>query len=136
MNRRNLLKSLISLTSLGLVSSQTKAAQTQEAFMLQTSPMAGYQYYQGDAVWTKLQVGSSLHLKVESSNKYDTDAVEVYWQDSHNGEFVKLGYLPRKQNYAVSQLLQNQKKLTAKIMQLTDSNDPWERVALAVFMQG
>lgn len=102
--------------------------------MLQTSPVAGFQYYDGDKVWAQLQQGAVLQLKAEPSNKYDKDAVEIYWQTG-DGQNYKLGYLPRKQNYAVSQLLQTQRPLLAEVSQLNNSNDFWKRIEVAVYLQ-
>lgn len=122
MKRRNLLKSLVGFASLGLMSNPIKAntVKTQEStgpggfVVLQTSPVAGFQYYDGDNVWAQLQQGAVLQLKAEPSNKYDKDAVEIYWQ-AGDGQNYKLGYLPRKQNYAVSQLLQTKMTLQAEV---------------------
>jgi hypothetical protein len=142
MKRRNLLKSLVGLASLGLVSNQIKAntVKTQKSIrtggfvVLQTSPVAGFQYYDGDKVWAQLQQGAVLQLKTEPSNKYDKDAVEIYWQ-AGDGQNYKLGYLPRKQNYAVSQILQTQRPLWAEVSQLNNSDDPWKRIEFDVYLQ-
>lgn len=142
MKRRQLLKSLVGFVSLGLVSNQAKTSTEKPLkstrpgtfIMLQTSPVAGFQYYDGGKVWTQLQQGTALQLKAEPSNKYDKDAVEIYWQ-AEDGKNHKLGYLPRKQNYAVSQILQSKTTLRAEISQLNNSDDPWKRIQFDVYLQ-
>lgn len=93
---------------------------------LQTSPLAGFQYHQGDAVWPQLAVGQPLQLVREADNKYDDRAVRVEWQGH------KLGYIPRLDNAAVSQLLDRGEKLEAVIAGLAENGNPWERVRVEV----
>jgi hypothetical protein len=94
---------------------------------LQRSPVAGFQYHQGEAVWTALTVGTVLNLVREPDNTYDPRAVRVDWLGQ------KLGYVPRIDNAAVSHLLDTGHVLDAKIVTLRDSDNPWERVEFAVF---
>ena len=76
-----------------------------------------------------LQVGDVLSLVREADNRFDARAVRVEWQ----GE--KLGYLPRLDNASVSHLLDNGTTLlSAEIVALQASNNPWERIALAVYL--
>ncbi|MEJ2405812.1 MAG: hypothetical protein P8171_16215 [Candidatus Thiodiazotropha sp.] len=39
--------------------------------ILQESPLAGYQYHRAPAIWPFLQVGESLHLRREPTNRHD-----------------------------------------------------------------
>ncbi|MBO1924812.1 HIRAN domain-containing protein [Thiomicrorhabdus sp. 6S3-12] len=150
MNRRKLLKSLIGFASIGWVANQAKAGaiQKQKKFeekatknsasitsvLLHTSPVAGFQYYEGKNVWSRLKVGATLKFKAEPTNKYDKDAIEIYWQDHSSEASYKLGYLPRKQNYSVNQLLQNRQNLYGVITKLKESDDPWQKVEIKVFL--
>lgn len=45
-----------------------------------------------------------------------------------------IGYLPRKENTAVSQMLDRGMSLHGCISSLNRSSDPWERVAVEVFL--
>lgn len=47
----------------------------------------------------------------------------------------KLGYVPRTENHAVAQLLDRGEKLSARIVALRKSDNPWERVRFAVLLQ-
>ena len=47
----------------------------------------------------------------------------------------KLGYVPRIENHAVSQLLDRGEKLSARIVELKQSRDPWERIRFEVLLE-
>ncbi len=126
MNRRNLLKNMLGLSSgaLGLMPSiQAKT------LMLQQSPVAGFQYYAGEQLWPLLKPGQSLRLQREAENPNDRRAVALYWQQE------KIGYLPRIDNAAVSQLMDNGQPLQATIQQLTESNNPWQRMQINIYLE-
>lgn len=95
---------------------------------LQRSPVAGFQYHEGEAVWDGLRVGATLALVREPGNTYDQRAVRLDWQGR------KLGYVPRIDNAAVSHLLDSGHALRAEIVALRASRNPWERVEVAVFL--
>jgi len=44
----------------------------------------------------------------------------------------KLGYVPRAENHAVAQLLDRSETLSARVVELKNSGDPWERARFAV----
>lgn len=93
---------------------------------LQISPVAGFQYYRGEALWSQLQEGQMLKLVREPNNPYDNRAVRIDWQE------YQLGYNPRMDNTAISQLLDRKKKMSALIIGLKRSNNPWERIMVEV----
>ena len=45
--------------------------------LIQESPVAGFQFHRGDAVWPSLRVGEKLSLVREVFNDHDRDAVAV-----------------------------------------------------------
>jgi len=61
--------------------------------------LAGFTYYDGIEVFRELAVGSRLSLKAEPENRFDPNAVALYY-----GEY-KLGYVPRSENEAISKFL-------------------------------
>lgn len=93
---------------------------------LQISPVAGFQYHHGETLWPQLATGQSLTLIREPGNRFDQRAVRIDWQ----GE--KLGYIPAKDNAAVSQLLDRGETMSALIVGLEKSNNPWERIEVEV----
>ena len=90
--------------------------------LLQISPIAGFQYYQGNKVWSQLVQGQQITLQREPENTYDARAVAVYWRQE------KLGFIPRLDNAAISQLLDRGEILIASIHSLAESDNPWGRV--------
>ena len=128
MQRRLFLQRLTTLTDLTLVAPLVKA-QTARRIELQRSPLAGFQYHQGAALWPLLHLGATLELAREPDNPFDDRAVRL---DFRGG---KLGYVPRGDNAAVSHLLDQHRPLGAEIVALRDSADPWERIQVAVFLE-
>lgn len=127
MSRRTFLKSLTALVggfALPVVAHASIRNETWKT--LQTSPLAGFQYHHGESLWSQLSVGQRLQLVREADNKYDNRAVRVEWQG------LKLGYLPRVDNTAVSQLLDRGETLEAEIIGLENSSNPWDRVRVEV----
>ena len=105
------------------------AAQAQAIRVLvQSSPLAGFQYYAGAVRWDEMKVGDALVLVRESGNVHDANAVRVEW----HGE--KLGYLPRAENGAVAVELDRGGKVEARIARLQRHRNPWQRVLIDVFV--
>ena len=65
----------------------------------------------------------------EPDNPYDENAVEIYWRNS------KLGYLPRVENTVVAQMMNQEQEITARISDKKKSRNPWERLAIEVWLQ-
>ncbi|MDD2634932.1 MAG: HIRAN domain-containing protein [Bacteroidales bacterium] len=61
--------------------------------------IAGFTYCDGVDVFQNLKIGTQLKLVAESDNKYDANAVALYY-----GE-VKLGFIPRAVNKEISILI-------------------------------
>lgn len=125
MSRRSFLKSLSAIIG-GVALPAVANARLLTHKTLQHSPIAGFQYHQGEAIWANLAVGQTLQIAREADNKYDGRAVRVEWQGH------KLGYLPRLDNAATSQLLDRGERLEAVIAKLQESNNPWDRVEMEV----
>jgi len=104
-------------------------AQASARILVQSSPLAGFQYHEGKALWGQMQVGDALTLVREPDNEHDPRAVRVEWQGH------KLGYVPRKENEAVARQLDRGNKLEARIVQLRKHRDPWKRVEFEVFLR-
>lgn len=127
MSRRLFLERVAALIGIGVASPAARAA-TAAKVELQRSPVAGFQYHEGEAVWSSLAVGAALSLVREPGNAYDPRAVRVNWHGQ------KLGYVPRTDNAAVSHLLDAGHALRAEIVSLRESDNPWNRVEFAIFL--
>ncbi|MEW6414019.1 MAG: HIRAN domain-containing protein [Pseudomonadota bacterium] len=98
------------------------------AIVLQDSPLAGFQYHAGRAVWPQLRVGDALTLVREPDNPHDPRAVRVEWRGH------KLGYVPRRENADVARLMDRGQALSARITRLAEVRDPWSRVRFEIVM--
>lgn len=142
MNRRSLLKLLstlpgllpaLSMARLGPGSPPvTVSYPTRECALVlcvQESPIAGFQYYEGERLWPRLRPDDPLTLVREPHNPHDHRAVAVYWSN------LKLGYLPRRENHAAAQMLDRGQPLQGRILELRDTNNPWGKVKVAVELE-
>ncbi len=129
MRRRTVFKAFLALAGLPWLATRAQANMARRQLEIQQSPLAGFQYHGGERVWERLRVGDSLALVREPHNPYDEQAVALYWQG------VKLGYVPRVENTAVAQMLDRGERLSATIVQLRESRDPWQRVQFRIFCE-
>lgn len=96
--------------------------------LVQSSPLAGFQYHAGASLWHELREGDRLQLVREPDNSHDANAVRVEWRGQ------KLGYLPRAENRAVAAAMDNGDKVDARIEKLRQHRNPWQRVLIEVFV--
>ena len=116
---------LISLMLLGLIA----AARAESIkILVQSSPLAGFQYYAGTARWDEMHVGDKLTLVREPENEHDANAVRVEWRGT------KLGYLPRAENRSVAAEMDRGTAVTARIAGMTAHRNPWQRLLIEVFV--
>ena len=126
MNRRIFFQRLLGV--LGLVAVAPAVAAAKRSVLIQESPLAGFQFYEGEYVWSSLQVGKDLTLVREADNIHDPNAVAVYFHDE------QLGYVPRVENTAIAQMLDRGEHLEASISKLHLTENPWERVWFEVVL--
>ena len=106
------------------------AAQAETVRLLvQSSPLAGSQYYAVGEFWWQLQVGDALTLVREPDNRHDRHAIRVEWRGH------KLGYVPRSENRSVAAAMDQGERLVARIARLTEHPNPWRRVEFEVFIE-
>ena len=129
MLRRTFLRSLAAILGLVALPRTAGAQAAQRTILLQTSPVAGFQYHDGEMVWPMLRIGDTLQLVREPRNAFDNRAVRIEW------EGCKLGYVPRSENHAVAQLLDRDTALSARIIVLKNSSDPWQRARFEVLRE-
>lgn len=127
MSRRLFLERIAALIGISVAAPVAHAAAPRKV-ELQRSPVAGFQYHQGEAIWPLLMAGASLSLVREPGNAHDPRAVRVDWQGQ------KLGYVPRIDNAAASHLLDAGHVLHAEIVTLRQSDNPWDRLEFAIFL--
>ncbi len=130
MKRRHVLKTLTGTGANLFPPSLFKSRSTQKtkSIMLIDTAVAGFQHYKGNEVWGRLKTGDNLRLAREPRNPFDYDAVEIYRGRD------KIGYIPRTHTAAIAQMLDRGMILTSKINRLNQSDNPKERVGIAVEM--
>ena len=97
--------------------------------LVQSSPLAGSQYYAMAEVWHLIRPGDRLTLEREPGNRHDRNAVRVDW----NGQ--QIGYVPRAENRAVARALDQGEMLEARVARLRDDPNPWRRVEFEVYLR-
>lgn len=122
----------ISLLLLLLNGLSLAAEQRQEGtvrILVQSSPLAGSQYYQLTELQRNIRVGDPLELVRDANNVHDKNAVAVRWHGQ------PLGYLPRKENRAVAKAIDDGETVRATVEALTEDPNPWKRLRISVFIE-
>jgi hypothetical protein len=105
------------------------AAAQQVRILVQSSPLAGFNYHQAPEVWRGIRVGDALALAREPDNPYDAGAVRVLWQGH------KLGYVPRAQNAALAWALDRGERLEARVSRVQADHNPRKRIEFEVYIE-
>lgn len=95
---------------------------------MQSSPLAGFQFYAGRDVWADMQVGDALDLVREPDNAHDAHAVRVLWRGQ------MLGYVPRRDNAHVARQLDRGARVQARIVRLSEHRNPRQRLEFEVYV--
>jgi hypothetical protein len=119
---------LISCLLLAAALTHTQAQAQTVKILVQSSPLAGFQYHQAGNFWSALRVGDDLALIREPENPHDHNAVRVEWRGQ------MLGYLPRAENRAVAAEMDRGTKVAGRIARLREDGNPWQRVLIEVFV--
>ncbi|MFV0290172.1 MAG: HIRAN domain-containing protein [Mangrovibacterium sp.] len=93
-------------------------------------PLAGFTFYEGALVFGKLKVGKKLRLVLEPENKYDPQAVAVYFKG------YKLGFVPKNSNYSISKFLScGFNVFEARIQRIDPTASPEHQVGVVVYLK-
>lgn len=105
------------------------ACAAEARIIVQQSPLAGFQYYEGRDLWAMMRVGDSLQLSREPQNPHDANAVRVLWRNE------MLGYIPRRENSDVARQMDRGAAVKARIVQLKQARNPWQRIEFEVYVE-
>jgi hypothetical protein len=114
---------LLALTTAGETAAQ------QVRILVQSSPLAGFNYHQAPEVWRGMRVGDALSLEREPDNVHDAQAISVHWQGR------KLGYVPRAQNAALAWAMDLGERLDARVSRLQPHRNPRKRIEFEVYVE-
>lgn len=113
----------------GLSVTAGRAAAQQVRILVQSSPLAGFNYHQAPVVWQAMRVGDALELAREPDNVHDARAIGIQWQGH------KLGYVPRAQNAALAWAMDRGERLDARVSRLQPHRDPRKRMEFEVYVE-
>jgi hypothetical protein len=116
---------LAALLTLGSISA---AAEERIQILVQSSPLAGSQFYALSSIWDEIRPGDKLLLTREPDNRHDANAIRVEW----NGQ--RLGYVPRAENRALAAAMDRGERVEARVSALRRAKNPWQRVEFEVYL--
>ena len=122
-------RTLLIAATLALAGGGLRAQNTDVRMLVQSSPLAGFQFYQGKALWDEMKVGDMLALVREADNPHDANAVRVEWRGR------RLGYVPRRENRAVAQHMDRAGAVEARISKLVPHRNPWQRIEFEIYVK-
>jgi hypothetical protein len=132
-NRVTLAGGALAAALSALLAALPATAQSQPAaqirLVVQSSPLAGFRFYEAREAWPQLAEGMELRLVREAANPYDSNAVRVEWRGR------MLGYVPKRDNAALAWGLDRGAPLRARISRLVLHANPARRIEFEVFMQ-
>jgi hypothetical protein len=108
-----------------LIGGQAHAG-TDADILIQTSPLAGFQYHAGPALFSLMSVGDRLTLVREADNPHDSKAVRVEWRGA------MIGYAPRAENADLARMLDHGVVAEGRIVHLQRARNPWKRVLIEI----
>ena len=113
----------------GLSVTADRAAAQQVRILVQSSPLAGFNYHQAPEVWQGMRIGDALKLEREPDNVHDAGAISVQWRGH------KLGYVPRAQNAALAWAMDRGESLDARVSRLQPHRNPRKRIEFEVYVE-
>ena len=129
MRRRTFLHRLLGALGIGIsgrIPAHEIGLDPGRPILLQESPLAGYQYHRGPGIWPFLQPGERLILRREPANRHDPYAIAVWFRNDH------LGYVPRRENQTLAQMMDRGEQLEARITRLLEDDNPWRRIRFRI----
>lgn len=102
---------------------------TREVFLLDIV-VAGTGYCeQINDIYPQLQKGTVLKMQRDPQNKYDENAIGIYFNQT------RIGWVPRTMNTIISRLMDAGKAFFCRIVKLdTENHDKWEKIDCKIFM--
>lgn len=99
--------------------------------LVSTFHIAGFKYYDGALVLSKLKPGKRVKMVAEPNNPYDPSAIVLRYKK------VKLGYVPRTENEQLALLAFYGHKgiFEARVLQVNPEADPWEQVRVGIYVK-
>lgn len=126
MDRRTFFKTTVAGLLSAILPTGRQVTALPLAMPLFSCMVAGFQYHDGPTLIDRLRPGDRLTLLREPDNSYDRLAVAVHTGDSH------LGYLPRTGNGVPAALMDQGRRLRARVLTVAPQARPWNMLEIAV----
>jgi hypothetical protein len=94
--------------------------------VVQHAPLAGFVYYEGQAIWDQMKSGDRLTLVREPDNAHDANAVRLEWQGH------MLGYVPRRDNADLARQMDHGARVEARITELQRAANGRHRISYQI----
>ena len=112
----------------GSGNSNALAPFTREVFLLDIT-IAGTGFCeQINEVFPHLQPDMVLKMQRDPKNKYDENAIGIYYEDK------RIGWVPRSMNTVISRLMDAGKAFFCRISALGSEEGAWKRIDCKIFM--
>ena len=108
--------------------STAAAAETSARIVVQHAPLAGFVYYDGDAVWNDMKNGDRLSLARDPANPHDANAIRIEWQGH------MLGYVPRRENGDLARQMDHGASVEARITALERFANGRRRISYLIYV--
>lgn len=92
--------------------------------------IAGFSFYEGVLAFKNLKIGTKLKMKPEPENRYDENAIAIYYKKH------KLGFVPRRCNKSIAAILgAGQNIFEIRVQQILPEGSPEQQVQVVVFVK-
>lgn len=126
MDRRKFFRAAGALFGAMPFATRVAKASSGKQLLVLDAPVAGFSYYEGNDCLQQIAVGDPLVLRREPQNAHDHRAIEIFWSER------KLGYIPRVNNRALSQLMDEGESLVGVVGGFGDT--PWRPLYIRVMV--
>ena len=96
--------------------------------VVQHAPLAGFVYYEGQAVWERMKTGDVLTLAREPANPHDPNAIKLAWQGH------MLGYVPGRENADLARQMDLGARVQARITALERLPNGRHRISYEIYV--
>lgn len=128
MNRLAFLKNSLSvLAASGFLKFGFNKLQSNKIKLLSTN-IAGFQYYKGIANINNFKINDEVKLIREPENKYDSNAIAIYWNK------LIIGFIPRSKNLILKNLIDGGQNLYSCINQINKEESVWEKIEIKIYL--
>jgi len=128
MNRLAFFKnSLSALAASGFLKFGFNKLQSNKIKLLSTN-IAGLQYYKGIENINNFKINDEVQLIREPNNKYDRNAIAIYWNK------LKIGFIPRSKNLIIKNLIDGGQNLYSCINQINKEESVWEKIEINIYL--